>query len=83
MVPPLRLRSDCRQQWLFRDPAAASSAVYDFLGTAPHRLRHYEPFFQGKYEREMAPTLRASLAAHFEPYNRELYQWLGREFDWA
>jgi hypothetical protein len=72
-----------QSEWLFRDPAGASAAVYEFLGLVSHRLRHYKPFFQGKYEREMAPALRTSLAAHFEPYNRELYQWLGQEFDWT
>ena len=72
-----------QSEWLFRDPAAASSAVYQFLGLAPHRLQHYKPFLQGRYEREMAAGLRASLAAHFEPYNRQLYQWLGQEYDWT
>jgi hypothetical protein len=68
---------------LFRDPAAASSAVYDFLGLSPHRLEHYKPFLRGEYERQMPPELRSRLAAYFEPYNRELYQWLGEEFDWT
>ena len=72
-----------QSEWLFRDPAAASSAVYQFLGLAPHRLQQYKPFLQGRYEREMAAGLRASLAAHFQPYNRQLYQWLGQEYDWT
>ena len=72
-----------QSEWLFRDPAAASSAVYQFLGLAPHRLQHYKPFLQGRYEREMGVGLRARLAAHFEPYNRQLYQWLGQEYDWT
>ncbi|MGH7580027.1 MAG: sulfotransferase family protein [Gemmatimonadales bacterium] len=72
-----------QSEWMFRDPAAASSAVYDFLGLSPHRLERYEPFFQGKYEREIPAGIRSSLAAYFEPLNRELYQWLGQEFDWT
>jgi len=72
-----------QSEWLFRDPAAASAAVYDFLGLPPHRLERYEPFFQGKYEREIPAGLRSRLAAYFEPLNRELYQWLGQEFDWT
>jgi hypothetical protein len=72
-----------QSEWLFRDPAAASSAVYQFLDLAPHQLQHYKPFLQGNYEREMAPGLRASLAAHFEPHNRQLYEWLGQEYDWT
>jgi hypothetical protein len=31
----------------------------------------------------MPAGLRADLASHFEPHNRELYEWLGEEYDWA
>lgn len=72
-----------QSEWLFRDPVAASAAVYGFLGLRPHRLEQYKPFLQGKYEREMPAELRTRLAAYFEPYNRELYQWLGEDFDWT
>lgn len=71
-----------QSEWLYRDPAAASAAVYAFLGLDPHRLDHYRPFLQGTYEREMPGELRSRLAAFFEPYNRELYRWLGEEYDW-
>jgi hypothetical protein len=72
-----------QSEWLFRDPAAASSAVYHFLGLAPHRLARYQPFLQGKYDREMPEDVRARLSAYFEPWNRELYRWLGEEYDWT
>ncbi len=68
---------------LFRDPAAAVGAVHEFLGLRPHRGETYKPFFQGRYDREMPLELRRRLVAYFEPYNRELYQWLGEEFDWT
>lgn len=67
---------------LFRDPVAATAAVQDFLGLRPHRLELHEPFLQGGYDRTMPPELRTRLLTYFEPYNRELYQWLGEEFDW-
>lgn len=72
-----------QSEWLFRDPAAASTAVYDFLGLPPHRLEHYKPFLRGDYERDMPADLRAKLARYFEPHNRELYAWLGEAYDWA
>lgn len=72
-----------QSEWLFRDPVAASALVYDFLGLRPHRLEHYKPFLQGKYEREMPGELRSRLATFFEPHNRELYRWLGEEYDWT
>jgi hypothetical protein len=68
---------------LFRDPAAATAEVHAFLGLRDHRLKRYEETFQkGKYERAMPEELRARLAAYFEPHNRELFEFLGREFDW-
>jgi len=72
-----------QSEWLFRDPAAAAAVVQEFLGLRPHRVKRYEPFLQGKYQREMPPELRTRLAAYFEPYNRELYRWLGEEYNWA
>ena len=71
-----------QSEWLFRDPAAATAAVYQFLGLRPHRLERYEPVYQGNYVDGMPPNLRNRLRAYFEPYNRELYAWLGEEFDW-
>ena len=68
---------------LFRDPAATIGAVQEFLGLRPHRGETYEPFLQGKYDREIPSELRLRLVTHFEPYNRALYQWLGEEFDWT
>jgi hypothetical protein len=68
---------------LFREPEAATTAVQEFVGLRPHRIGHYKTFLQGKYERELPPALRERLTAYFAPLNRELYQWLGREFDWA
>jgi hypothetical protein len=71
-----------QSEWFFRDPAGATSAVQQFLGLRPYGAVTYRPVLQGSYDREMPPALRRRLVAYFEPYNRALYQWLGREFDW-
>jgi LPS sulfotransferase NodH len=68
---------------LFADPIAATAAVHEFLGVRPHRLEHYKPFLQGAYDRAMPAGVRTRLVGYFEPYNRELFDWLGEEFDWA
>ena len=68
---------------LFADPVAATAAVHEFLGVSPHRLEHYKPFLHGAYDRAMPAGLRTRLVEYFEPHNRELYDWLGEEFDWA
>jgi hypothetical protein len=72
-----------QSELLFREPAAVMDTVHAFLGLRPHRLAEYEPFYQGSYRRAMPPELRAALVREFEPYNRDLYDWLGEEFDWA
>jgi hypothetical protein len=41
------------------------------------------PELLGTYEQAMPADLRTRLVAYFESYNRELYEWLGEEFDWA
>ena len=67
---------------LFREPAAVTAEVQAFLGLRPFRLEQYEPFLRGGYNQGVPPELRAELARHFEPWNRELYEWLGEELDW-
>lgn len=68
---------------LFADPVGATATVHEFLGVRPHRLEHYKPFLHGAYDREMPAGVRTRLVEYFEPHNRELYDWLGKEFDWA
>jgi hypothetical protein len=68
---------------LFRDPVATTALVHDFLGLRPHRLERYEPFLAGKYNPAIPGELRMRLAGFFEPHNRELYDWLGEEYDWT
>jgi Sulfotransferase domain len=67
---------------LFREPAAVCAELYQFLGLRPHGLGEYPAFYQGNYERALAPELRACLATEFESHNRALYEWLGEAYDW-
>jgi hypothetical protein len=71
-----------QSEQLFRDPAGGTAIVQQFLGLRPHVLQSYRPHLQGSYESDIPPTLRQRLAAHFDPYNQELYRWLGQDFDW-
>ena len=68
---------------MFRDPAGATAAVCKFLELPPHQLEWDTPYLQRPYDRSISPDLREKLLAYFEPYNRELYRWLGQEFDWS
>jgi hypothetical protein len=67
---------------LFRAPAEVTGDVYRFLGLPPHKLELKKPFVQVGYDRQMPAELRSKLVNYFEPYNRELFQWLGQEYDW-
>lgn len=72
-----------QSEWLFREPVAATAAVHEFLELRPHRLERYKAFLPGNYEPGMPADVRNRLADYFEPHNRELYAWLGKEFDWT
>jgi Sulfotransferase domain len=68
---------------LFRDPVGTTAAVHQFLGLEPHPLRMDRPFVQKEYDRNLPSDRRRQLAGVFETHNRELFQWLGEEFDWS
>jgi hypothetical protein len=73
-----------QSEFLYREPAEATARVHRFLGLRDHRLDRYEDTYQrGNYERTMPPELRTRLARYFEPYNRQLFQLLGEEYDWT
>jgi hypothetical protein len=69
---------------LFKDPAATTSEVHRFLGLPAGGVDRYEDIFQqGNYVHDIPAELRSRLAAYFEPHNRELFRWLGQEYDWT
>ncbi|HET6796257.1 MAG TPA: sulfotransferase domain-containing protein [Gemmatimonadales bacterium] len=68
---------------LFADAPGVTAAVHQFLGLRPQPLQQDQPFVQRSYDRALPPELRARLSSYFEPYNRELYRWMGKEFDWS
>jgi len=67
---------------LFRAPAEVTAEVHKFLGLPPHKLELKKPFVQVGYDRQMPADLRSKLVNYFEPHNRELFEWLGQEYDW-
>jgi hypothetical protein len=73
-----------QSEWLFRDPPAAMAVLHRFLGIRDYRLERYDDSYQrGNYQRAMPEELKTRLTAYFEPHNRELFHWLGEEFDWS
>jgi hypothetical protein len=72
-----------QSEWLFSDPAGVTAVVHEFLGLRSYQLLLKKPFLQAGYDRSIPRELRSKLVTYFEPYNQQLYQWLGQEFDWA
>ena len=66
----------------FSSTAHVMSEVYKFLGVTDvetNSLQRHKSFPYPKMEQ----SLRQRLARYFEPYNQELYDYLGRDFYWS
>ena len=67
----------------FTDLPGTMKTVLDFLGLPdwepeePPKVKN-----QGGYQERMKPETREKLQAYFEPHNRRLYEYLGRDFGW-
>lgn len=67
---------------LFRDPGQVTSQVFGFLGLDVCKEIQYEKHnYFGGYS-NMPANARARLAEHFSPYNQELYNLLGVDYNW-
>jgi Sulfotransferase domain len=63
------------------DPSSIVRQVLGFLGVEIRELLDDSRHNTGKY-REMDPRVRKDLIDYFRPYNRQLYEFLGVNFDW-
>jgi sulfotransferase family protein len=70
----------------FENPKETLKRTFDFLD-----LPEWEPEAseilpkkrnKGRYEEEMDPATRRRLEEYFEPHNRRLYDFLGKDFGW-
>jgi Sulfotransferase domain len=69
----------------FEHPLEILESVLAFLGLpewapAPSQLGYRR--HEGRYERDMDPTIRRRLERYFEPHNRRLYDFLGVNLGW-
>lgn len=67
---------------LYSSPATVYRKATDFLDVSSWLPPQFEVFKQGTYRQEMPERLRRQLVEYFEPYNRQLYDLLGRDFGW-
>lgn len=70
-----------RSEDLFQEPESAYNRTLSFLGLPPHALTAYEPFYPLS-DGKMPRRLRERLIDYYAPYNQQLYEFLGIDYDW-
>lgn len=71
-----------RSEDFYADPDSAYADVTDFLGLSRFPLKEAKRF-NFKPARDMDADTRRELTEFYAPHNRELEQYLGREFGWG
>jgi hypothetical protein len=71
-----------RSEDFYTNTAAVMKEVYAFLGLPAIKLAKPERHKSFPYPK-MARATRERLLDYFEPYNRRLYEFLGRDFCWT
>ena len=67
----------------FESPQETLKVVLDFLGLPAWEPETWEVRSKrGRYEREMNPSTRRRLEEYFEPHNKRLYDFLGKDLGW-
>lgn len=67
----------------FNDPSKYYKNVLSFLNLPSVELKDYQPIGAGKYKNsKIEPVFRKQLVEYFKPYNNELYQFLGVNYQW-
>jgi Sulfotransferase domain len=66
----------------FERPKESLKLVLDFLGLPEWEPAAWEVRRKGEYERQMDPSTRRRLEEYFEPHNKRLYEFLGKDFGW-
>jgi len=67
---------------MFRDTQGALNEMFEFVGVPPHPIEDLVAYNTNTYEEPMPPETRAKLREFFRPYNEELFQFLGKRYDW-
>ena len=70
-----------KSEEFFARPEAVLHQTQAFLGLEPRNPSDFKAYHMADYP-EMEPATRRRLADHFAPYNRQLYDLLGRDFGW-
>jgi hypothetical protein len=69
----------------FDDPKGTLMTALEFLDLPewePDASKLEKKRNAGRYEDDMNPQTRRRLEEYFEPHNRRLYEFLGKDFGW-
>lgn len=70
-----------QSEQLYKHPQKTLNETFKFLGLPPHKLNVYEHHNSGSYE-EMNVGTRKKLIEYYKPFNQELYDFLGVNYQW-
>ncbi|MCC3413457.1 MULTISPECIES: tetratricopeptide repeat protein [unclassified Microcoleus] len=65
----------------YANPAATLSQVFDFLDLPDHQLSDYKQYNGGNYQ-PANDVVCQRLREYFQPHNRELAEYVQRDFEW-
>lgn len=68
---------------LFADAAKVTNELAAWMGLEPFDLPEWPAHYGTEPGEQLEPSLAAELAAHFRPFNEELYELLGEDFGWG
>jgi hypothetical protein len=72
-----------KSEAFFERPAETFRLVFDFLGLPDWEPKTWNVRKKGdKYQQKMDPATRERLEEYFEPHNKRLYDFLGKDFGW-
>lgn len=66
----------------FKNPDFIYNQVLDFLDVDKFHLLNYKKIKSGKYGSKLNPKTRDYLSNYFSNYNEELYDLIGKKFNW-
>ncbi|HSH42823.1 MAG TPA: sulfotransferase domain-containing protein [Arenicellales bacterium] len=67
---------------MFANPAEVVQKAFEHLGVRPWTIRSGDIKRKGVYTVKITPDILKRLAEFYEPYNLELYDLLGMDFEW-
>lgn len=70
-----------RSEDLFQSPQNVYARVLNFLGLADYQLDNFDVYNYGRYDL-MDTETEKRLREYFNPFNQELYNFLGMDFGW-